>query len=564
MAFINEATCFSGQIEDLLISEGPEPLTDHASLTLPFYPITGITLLPPPAPKGYNVDAARQEAWTTAFLAELRSKGTADDLNTAISDLNEAIENASKNTLEPRRAPNPKGASWWNKACTKAQTAARTATLGPGRKAANKNLQHVIVNAKRDWAHEKLDHAVDAGDIWALAKLRKGRQTNAFPPLRTPDNQLIDDPDDKAKIFQDKFFPANPVTVDASQLDNPPPTIPRHWTPITTLEVTNTLKTTTNSSAPGPSGVGYNILKWAHVASPEVLTHIFNMSLFTGTHPWKHATVVILNKPNKPNYSQAKAYRPISLLECSAKLMEKIIAKRVNDDISRANLLSMLQFGSRPHHNAIDAIATLVHCIQATRLTGHAGALLLFDIAGFFNTVNPDRVTQIFRLKGFPTYICDWIHSFLTGRMVSLKMGTHISAPCDIHNGTPQGLPLSPILSAVYTAFLLDMSSWWSHKDLTMYVNDGAIYVVSATTQAAVTSALMGYKEVLCWLASNGLSADLAKTELIMFMKPRANIDLTGGRIWGGCYADAQAKHLNITTATTVKYLGMYISHDLK
>jgi hypothetical protein len=108
------------------------------------------------------------------------------------------------------------------------------------------------------------------------------------------------------------------------------------------------------------------------------------------------------------------------------------------------------------------------------------------------------------------------------------------------------------------------MTSRWSHKDLMMYVNDGAIYAVSATAQAAVTSALKGYEEVLRWLAKNGLSADLAKTELITFTKTRANTDLTGSQIWGGCYAHAHAKCLNITTASTVKYLGIYISQDLK
>jgi hypothetical protein len=73
--------------------------------------------------------------------------------------------------------------------------------------------------------------------------------------------------------------------------------------------------------------------------------------------------VVILNKPNKPDYSLAKAYCPISLLECIAKLLEKIVAKRVNADIISANLLPISQFGSRPKHNAIDAVATLVHKI---------------------------------------------------------------------------------------------------------------------------------------------------------------------------------------------------------
>jgi hypothetical protein len=80
--------------------------------------------------------------------------------------------------------------------------------------------------------------------------------------------------------------------------------------------------------------------------SPDLLTCIYNCSIDTGVHPWKHATVVILNGPNKPNYSLAKAYHPISLLERVAKLLEKIVAKRVNADIISADLLPMSQFSS--------------------------------------------------------------------------------------------------------------------------------------------------------------------------------------------------------------------------
>jgi hypothetical protein len=51
----------------------------------------------------------------------------------------------------------------------------------------------------------------------------------------------------------------------------------------------------------------------------------------------------------------------------------------------------MTQFGSRPHHNTVDAVATLVHRIQATRATNNARALLLFDISGFFDNLDPER-----------------------------------------------------------------------------------------------------------------------------------------------------------------------------
>jgi hypothetical protein len=109
--------------------------------------------------------------------------------------------------------------------------------------------------------------------------------------------------------------------------------------------------------------VGYTILKWAHAARPEVLTELFNMCLDTGTHPWKHATIVILNKLNKPDYSIPKAYHPIALMECMGKVLERIIAKKVNNDIEAHDLLSMSQSGSRPAHCAVDAVVTLVHRI---------------------------------------------------------------------------------------------------------------------------------------------------------------------------------------------------------
>jgi hypothetical protein len=146
---------------------------------------------------------------------------------------------------------------------------------------------------------------------------------------------------------------------------------------------------------PGPSRVRYKLLKWAHVARPTALANIYTDYLSMGIHPWKQVTIVVINKPFKPDYSKPKAYRPISLMECTGKLLEKVIAKQINDDIQAHDLLPMTQFGSRPHHSAIDAAATLVHWIQATHTTKRAGNLL-FDILGFFNNMNPAHTVQIF------------------------------------------------------------------------------------------------------------------------------------------------------------------------
>jgi hypothetical protein len=98
----------------------------------------------------------------------------------------------------------------------------------------------------------------------------------------------------------------------------------------------------------------------------------------------------------------------------------------------------------------------LIHRIQATRAAKKVGALLLFDISGFFDNINPKQATQILQNKGFPTNICDWTLSFLSNHKASLKIGSYKSDQFDITTGIPQGSPLLPILSALYTANLLE------------------------------------------------------------------------------------------------------------
>jgi hypothetical protein len=83
-----------------------------------------------------------------------------------------------------------------------------------------------------------------------------------------------------------------------------------------------------------------------------------------------------------------------------------------------------------------------------------------------------------------------------------------------------------------------------------MYVDDGAIYAISATTTAAASRARQYYMEVLKWLDDNGLQADPSKTELMMFCPTHANPNLTGADILGVRYTDLNLGPNHITTVS--------------
>jgi hypothetical protein len=89
-------------------------------------------------------------------------------------------------------------------------------------------------------------------------------------------------------------------------------------------------------------------------------------------HPkyFKEATGIILKKPQSAkspyrNYTLPKAYKIISLLNCLAKVIKKIIARRLAVMAKFKTLLHMHQIGGRRQKSAINTVMILIQKIQA-------------------------------------------------------------------------------------------------------------------------------------------------------------------------------------------------------
>jgi ABC-type transport system involved in cytochrome c biogenesis permease subunit len=70
------------------------------------------------------------------------------------------------------------------------------------------------------------------------------------------------------------------------------------------------------------------------MVSPLITDHllkIMNACFFLSYFPtcWKAAKVVVIGKPNKPAYDSLNSFRPISVANTLAKVLEKLILRRV-------------------------------------------------------------------------------------------------------------------------------------------------------------------------------------------------------------------------------------------
>jgi hypothetical protein len=381
---------------------------------------------------------------------------------------------------------------------------------------AHARLKGTVRAARRKWADEYIEKA----QLWEVAAWRHGRKLSKVPSLQGPDG-LIHGHEEVADILSQRFFPRFPKEVSPHFADDPPPHPPRQLARIDKALVEPLLRKAANRSAPGQSGHTWTVLKWAWEADSERIVGLLEACLKAGHHPrlWKEAVVCVIPKPKRSDYTLAKNFRPISLLECLGKLLEKVVAKLIYRDMSKHALIPTTQFGGRNTSSTLDAGLTLLHDIQSAHQAGLRAGILLFDIQGFFDNINHEHLIQIFTDLGFAPELVSWCRSFLKDRTVRLRFSGKTSDPFDFTTGTPQGSPVSPVLSIIYTSPLLHKMRGWIKASLGMYIDDGVIFACNREWERIESTMRDGYSECVEWLMRAGLDVEPAKTELLFFKK---------------------------------------------
>lgn len=200
--------------------------------------------------------------------------------------------------------------------------------------------------------------------------------SQTFPPLLKPFTQL------SLPTHTLLFFLHYPMT--------PPALPPRHLSSFTSAFLQYLLSSTSNTSAPGASFINYRLIKWAFPLISTFLTSLFNACVQLHHFPllWRKATIICIPKPNKTNYTLPRSYRPISLLECFGKLLEKALAHHIQLDLLHYPILHPLQFGCRRFSSTIDAGLYALHFIHSHLAisTSTVVSMLTLDIKGFLTT----------------------------------------------------------------------------------------------------------------------------------------------------------------------------------
>ena len=422
------------------------------------------------------------------------------DLEAAVDSWTQLLNSATKDSI-PRRRVFRNHKPWWNnkheRLHQKAQRLKREYFRRSKTDAAHANWKSAVKRLKRELRYAKnqwfkgITNKLNDGDPLQMFRTFKRLHAggpSVIPTLSVP-NPHRTEPDSASTPLEKAsalcfHFAKPPVphgadsdwfstvtdSVAASAVHRKRELRKRHWEPfekpIQMAELEEALCHANTFSATGPDTVHNFQLKRGGIWLHKSLLFLFQWSFCIGYFPkqWKRFNITPIPKPDR-DHSILKNHRPISLLSCTGKLLERIICKRLLWYVTTNEMLLPDQAGFQSWHNTSELLLRLTENIYRSFNTRGVTYAAFLDIASAYDSIWRDglryKLRNEYELSGRLYW---WLDSFLNHRVGRVVLDGVQSPWVQFNTGVPQGSSLSPLL------FLL-------------YINDVHHQVISPTVQ---------------------------------------------------------------------------------
>lgn len=310
---------------------------------------------------------------------------------------------------------------------------------------------------------------------------------------------------------------------------------------------------TPKNTSPGSGLIAFPMLKNIPDEAKEFLLKAFNDILRGAKIPahWSDVLIVPIPKRGK-DANRKEGYRPIALINCDRKVLEKMILTRLEWWFEHHSLLEPLQFGFRRGMGVPECLFSLVGMVQTAFLRRRVLVALFADIESAYDNVNIPTMLRILADRGVPSNVLELLRQLIAFKTLRLKndplgVGSRMS-----FRGLPQGSPLSPLLFNIYVSGLNKILLRFGVRVI-WYADDVVFICEAKSVEAAVAGLNEAMKCLHAFLEERHLSLSLSKSKAVIFSRRRK-----AETIPNIVYNDS-----TINFTSNIKYLGVHLNSKL-
>lgn len=242
-----------------------------------------------------------------------------------------------------------------------------------------------------------------------------------------------------------------------------------------------------------------------------IINNAINLSYFPVG--WNNSKCVPVPKKGDP--FAAENYRPISMIATLSKIMEKIMMIKIDNFVTKHNIIPMNQFGFGRGLATLHPLLkfTSEAAIEANKHKYTACAFL--DIQKAFDSVWIDGlIYKMLTVFKFPLNMCILIKNYLKGRSFFVEIDGERLITYKTETGVPQGSILGPLL---YKIFVADIPSGSNNVQVYLYADDTAITSSSMCPLHAKNKLEIEIKNIKTFYDKWKLIINMNKTQFMIF-----------------------------------------------
>jgi hypothetical protein len=260
-------------------------------------------------------------------------------------------------------------------------------------------------------------------------------------------------------------------------------------------------------------GVTTKMIKFIIYQIVHPLNHIFNLSLRLGVFPnlLRQCRVVPIFKSG--DSLECDNYRPISIINTIAKILEKIVAKKLLLHLGQNNLLYPHQYGFLPNRSTEQCLVQIINYATKALNEGMYCIGVYLDLKKAFDVCSRSILLKKLKKMGIDGLAHAWFSSYLSGRSQRVDINGVLSDPMDLDVSVIQGSILGPIL------FLCYINDFWTATKLfsVLYADDTTCLAKHNSLKDLTTLVNSELQKIANWFLANKMAVNTAKTKFIIF-----------------------------------------------
>ena len=374
-------------------------------------------------------------------------------------------------------------------------------------------------------------------------------KSNALPNTVTFGGESATSDVDKAHLFNTFFH-----SVFSSDVSSPPfsslsePALSLDAIDITVQDVYSALISLDPSKTTGIDGIPARLLKFCATPLCSPIHHLFTQCFEQSYLPLEWRTHMITPIHKSGDKRNVTNYRPISLVCCISKVLEKIIFDKIAEFI-QLHFISSQQFSFLKGRSTLQQLVAYLSTILVSFSESCQTDVIFLDIRKAFDTVSHSLLLEKVWNAGITGSTWEFLRAYLSSRLQCVSINNCKSALLPVLSGVPQGSLLGPLLFIIY---INDLPLMAKFSSLFLFANDSKCSksVRSATDSDQLQQDLNNIHE---WSLSSNLVFNFKKSSLVTFCPARRTpLDFS--------------YHLNgqsIPRTHSVRDLGVLFSSDL-